>query len=279
MVVKRTIGEQTVRYVERLAHRFPDDVRDYVFLDSALSYDGRDQNVTFTLTTAVGWTHQDNLTITTTTDVFVGASDVGDVIVLTDEDGVPVRLTILGVTSTKIATVIANRTVPAEFRGTSTGFDFARNTLTGLTHLEGETVTTLIDGNPGPSQRVLSGKITISPPGVVVHAGLPITADIETLDLNVQGQTIQDKFKNINTVMLLVEETRGLQAGPNAANLLTAKPEMSLEYDNPVASVTGPLEINILSDWSRGGRVFVRQEEPLPATILAAIPQVVVSGA
>ena len=112
----------------------------------------------------------------------------------------------------------------------------------------------------------------------MVHAGLPIEADIETLDINVQGQSIQDRVKNVKSVTLLVEKTRGLLAGPDADHLLEYMPDMSGEYDMPVELKTGAIEMNIISDWSKGGRVLVRQSDPLPASILGAIPEVTIGG-
>jgi hypothetical protein len=279
-VVRRVIGGQTKRYVERFASRIFTDTRDAFFVDSGLSYDGRDFGVgiDFTLTTVGGWTYQDTLTFTTDGAFFSGASDEGDVIVLTDGDGETLRLTILTYISATEVKVLPNRTVPDECQS-GTGFDLARDAFSGLSHLEGKIVSILSDGNVAPQQVVSGGQVSLQNPGVVVHVGLPITADVETLDINVQGQSLQDKVKNVASVQLIVERTRGLWAGPGADHLLEAKPEASWQYDNPVAEMTGPVEINILSDWSKGGRVFIRQSDPLPATILAAVPQVMVSNA
>jgi hypothetical protein len=277
-VVRRTIDGQTKRYLERFTSRFFTDPRDAVFVDSALTYDGRGVgDVGFTLSTAVGWTYQDTLTFTTDDDFFAGASDEGDMIVLYDDDGEALRLTIITYVSATEVLVLPNRTVPEECK-TGTAFDLARDTFTGLSHLEGKTVSLFADGNVAPSQVVTGGQVSLQTPAVVVHAGLPIEADLETLDINVQGQTLQDKWKNIGSVQLIVENTRGLWIGTDAAHLLEVKPEMSGYYDNPVTEMTGPLEMNVLSDWSRGGRIFIRQSDPLPATILAAIPKVVVSN-
>jgi len=277
-VIRRQIGGQTKRYVERFTSRFVTDTREAVFVDSALTYDGRNMGagIGFTLTTSGGWTYQDTLTFTTDGAFFSGAADEGDVIVLHDDDGESLRLTIITYVSATEGLVLPNRTVPEECR-TGSGFDVGRDTFTGLSHLEGKTVSIFADGNVAPQQVVTEGQVALLTPAVVVHAGLPIEADLETLDINAQGQTLQDKWKNIGAVQLIVEKTRGLFIGPDAAHLLEVKPEMSGYYDNPVAEVTGPLEMNVLSDWSRGGRIFIRQSDPLPATILAAIPQVVVS--
>lgn len=281
-VVRRTIGGIQKRYIERLAPRFPTDDKDYFFVDSGLTYDGRQAGagVVFTLSGGVEWSYQETLTFTTTTDFFSGISDVGDSIILHDITGEAVRLKILQYVSSKVVKVLAHRTVPAEFRNTpSTGFQVGRDTFTGLGHLEGKTVSILADGNEEAQAVVSGGAIVLSYPASVVHVGLPIEADFETLDINVQGQSIQDKVKNVRSVKLVVEKTRGLQAGPDANNLLEISPTMSGQYDQPIKTETGIMEANIISDWSDGGRVLVRQSSPLPVTILAAIPEVAIGGA
>jgi len=46
--------------------------------------------------------------------------------------------------------------------------------------LEGETVSVLADGNVETSQVVTDGSISLQRPYSIVHAGLPITGEIET---------------------------------------------------------------------------------------------------
>lgn len=286
-IVRRKIGGVWKRYIERFVTREFTDIADAFFVDSGLTYDGRQAGagVSFTLSGGVTWSHEETLTFTTTTPFFAGAGDVGDAIVLHEtETAEPLRLTIMSYVSSTVVKVLANRTVPAEFRGVQrTGFDMARDTFAGFDHLNGRTVAILADGNVEAEVTVgaVAGGIgfQLPYPSTVVHAGLPYVSDIETLDINVQGQSIQDKVKNVRSVTLLVEKTRGLQAGPDENNLLEISPRSSGHYDEPIDEETGPLKANIVSDWSDGGRVLFRQANPLPASILAIIPEVQVGGA
>lgn len=282
VVVRRQVGGQWKRYVERFETRFFTDIRDGFFVDSGLSYDGRGAGaeVTFTLTGGDTWSHEETLTFTTTTAFFSGASDVGDALVLHDADGEALRLMIIEYVSTTVVKVLASRTVPAEFRGVSrVGFDLARDTFAGLSHLEGKTVSILADGNVEAQKVVTGGAVQLEYPATVVHVGLPIEADIETLDINVQGQSLQDRVKSVRSVTLIVEKTRGLSVGPAPDHLLELSPIMSGGYDQPIEEETGTVKANIISTWSEGGRVLIRQANPLPASILAAIPEVVTGGA
>lgn len=281
VAVRRTIGGVATRYIERFASRTFATLKDAFIVDSGLTYDGRDAGaaITWTLSDGEEWTYQETLTFTTDVDYFTGASDVGDVIVVTDAEGNRIRLRIMEYISADAVGVLPSRTIPEELRDVATvGFDLARDTFTGLGHLEGKTVSILADGNVAQPAVVTGGAVSIAQPAAVVHIGLPIIADIETLDVNAQGASWQDRVKNINSVSLMVQDTRGLLAGPDEDHLLETRAEISGNYDQFYQEVNGIMTINILSDWTKGGRVFVRQEDPLPATILAVIPQVAVSG-
>ncbi|MGE9805561.1 hypothetical protein ACQP3L_33840, partial [Escherichia coli] len=49
-------------------------------------------------------------------------------------------------------------------------------------------------------------------------------------------------------------------------------------YDNPVDDATGIVEINLDADWSKNGRVFIRQVDPLPLAVLSVIPRIDAGG-
>jgi hypothetical protein len=57
------------------------------------------------------------------------------------------------------------------------------STLSGLTWLEGQTVSILADGAVRPQQVVTGGAITLDDPASKIQVGLPIEADLETLPL------------------------------------------------------------------------------------------------
>ncbi|MFV2776281.1 hypothetical protein ACNIZD_27670, partial [Escherichia coli] len=82
--------------------------------------------------------------------------------------------------------VRANRNVPPSLRNVATtNWQMARRTFGGLSHLEGQTVNILSDANVEPQKVVSGGAVTLESPGAVVHIGLPITAEFETLDINI----------------------------------------------------------------------------------------------
>lgn len=292
LVIERTINGSTVRYIEYLNTRKVSDVIDSKFMDSNLSYDGRNTNTSHTMqldaASAGEWTYEDDLTITSSTSYFTAAS-VGNAIHFTDEDGQELRVVITEYTSGTVVTGRANRTVPEELQSEATStWSYAVDELKGLFHLEGEDVAVFADGyvlsspnNDDESTLSISdGTLTLSRPYAVIHIGLPYISDLETLDIDtVQGETLANKKKNISRVDAHFYKTRGGFVGGNDPG--TTTPLDGLEeiefrenesYSDPVELYTGKKDVNIESEWDSNGRIFIRQVDPLPMTVLAVYP-------
>ncbi|MDX7047619.1 hypothetical protein SJZ88_22620, partial [Enterobacter hormaechei] len=81
---------------------------------------------------------------------------------------------IISVTSNTAVVVRFNRNVPAVLRNAATTkWQMARQTFSGLSHLEGQTVNILSDASVEPQKTVTGGAVTLESPGAVVHIGLP----------------------------------------------------------------------------------------------------------
>lgn len=294
LVIEREVDGRTVKYIERMSTRLVDDIVDSTILDSYLTYDGRNTTASHTMTLSGGtdWTDEEELTLTSSTSYFV-ATEVGNEIHLTSGDDV-IRFTLTGYTSATVMTGTANRTVPVAMRSVAIS-DWSRavDEVTGLWHLEGEDVSIFADGyveanpnNPAYDLKtVTNGTVELSEHYGVIHVGLPITSDIETLNIDSsQGETVADKNKLITSVSLFVDKARGLWAGKDApsasedvigdnSGLTEYKLRTDEGYDDPVALITDVIEVNIEGAWNNNGRVFIRQSDPVPATILAIVPQ------
>ena len=283
LVVKRTINGSTKRYIERMHTRQVADIVDSVFMDSSLTYDGRNTDTGHTMTLSGGteWTYEESLTLTSSDPYFI-AGDVGNDIWLYDADGEVIRCNIKVFTSDQVVTVKPNRTVPVSLRSVAvSNWSKAVDQVSGLAHLEGEDVAIFADGyvsaSPNNSsyttRTVTGGVVSVAEPHAVIHVGLPITADIETLDIdNPQGPSMADKRKNVNKLTMFVESSRGIFAGPDEDRLYEVKARNDEGYDEPVDLETGKVEINISSDWNSSGKVLIRQIDPLPLAVLAIVP-------
>jgi hypothetical protein len=298
VVVNRTINGTTKRYIERLASRSFTDIKDAIFVDSCLSYDGRNTASTTLTLSGSGWTIDDDLTLTASASTFV-IGDIGnafhlnittaahwDVDEYVEEVTQTIRLTVTDYSSATVVTVRANKTVPAAFQGVAlTDWAKAVDVVTGLTHLEGRTVSIFADGNvvsdghSEPVYTVSSGTITLPRPYTVIRIGLPITADLETLDLeNPQGESITPRQKIVNQVTVRFDASRGGFFGPDVDHLTEIKQRGPENWDEATRLFTGPFKIPIDASWNSNGRVFIRQSDPLPISILSIHPNLIVGG-
>ena len=285
-VVNRTINGQQRRYIERMQTRLYAGIEDSFFVDCGLTYDGRNRDASRTMTLTGGsgeWPYDEEMTLTVAGASYFTDGDVGSEIHMPySEDGESkvLKLLIRAVSGGNQATVTSNRDVPEQFRGVPvSNWSMARGQFSGLDHLEGQSVSILSDANVEPQKVVAGGKITLEKAGAVVHAGLPITATIETLDVNLNGnETLLDKKKLFTKASILVNESRGVFAG-TPGNTFYEYAQRSTEfYDEPVEEETGTIELLLDSNWGKSGRVIISQEDPLPMTILAVIPRVTVGG-
>jgi hypothetical protein len=284
VVVKRTIGGVTKRYVERMASRHFESIEGAFFVDSGATYDGTNTSAT-TVTVSGGttWGPSDVLTITASTAIFTypGTGDVNDAIVLTDSAGNKYRLTIRSTTSTTVATARVDVTLPVSLRSTATAlYSFARNTISGLTWLEGKTVSILADGSVQPQKVVTSGAITIDRASTIIHIGLPYESDLQSLPLamGIDNGMGQGRYKNVNKAWLRVYQSSGIFIGPNPQNLVEAKQRTTEPYGSPPALKTEEIQIMLTPTWLDSGQVYVRQSDPLPLTIVGMTLEVAVGG-
>ena len=150
-------------------------------------------------------------------------------------------------------------------------------TVGGLAHLNGQTVRVCADGEDRGTAVVAGGSVTI--PGAAasnIHVGLPITAEIETLDLDAAGTAVRDKQKRLQGANVIIDaSSRGMLAGPNDTQL---KRYVRSLFDPTNSAFTGQIEVNFNARWEKPGRVFIRQDQALPLTVLAVLPLVEIGG-
>lgn len=280
VVVKRVINGETKRFIERFATRLFDNAADFFFVDSGLTYDGTgDGVVTMDLSGGSTWASGESLTLTASSASFFGtASDVGDEVELRIGSAT-VTLEIIAAVSTTVCTVRALQDVPVAFRAPLTNWILKRDVIGGLSHLEGEEVSILSDGDEVlPRLTVVDGQVHMTRPGGIVHVGLPYTSLAETLEINIQNaETIRSKKKIITSVDVHVRDSRGFKAGPTADKLVPVRERTEAMGVNQSLS-NGVWDVGIQAHWSEEGRVMIVQESPLPLTILSIAPNATIGG-
>ncbi len=149
-------------------------------------------------------------------------------------------------------------------------------TISGLGHLEGLMVTGVADGGVVAPQRVSGGAITLPAAASLVTLGLGYSCQLQPMRLDVGEPTIQGKRKKVGAVTLVVEDTRGLKVGPSADRLTEIKqwsPASGASVTAPPL-VSGQQRVVLDPLWQTDGSVLIQQDYPLPATVLAIIPEV-----
>lgn len=152
----------------------------------------------------------------------------------------------------------------------STYTGVATSTVTGLTWLEGETVSILADGAVHADRVVTAGAITLDAPASTVHVGLKITAQLQTMPAAFDAQAFgAGRMKNVNKVYMRVSQSGGIFAGPSFEALTEHKQRTDEPYGSPPDLVTGEIELVIDPSWGSDGHVCIEQTAPLPLTVLA----------
>jgi hypothetical protein len=156
----------------------------------------------------------------------------------------------------------------------------ATTTITGLTWLEGKTVSVLGDGAVFPQKIVAGGSITLEQACSKVQVGLQIVADVQTLPLSLQIDASygQGRLKNVNKVWLRVYRSSGVFAGPSVDRLVQFKQRTTEVYGAPPNLQSDEIEISLEPSWQSGGQIFVRQSDPLPLTLTSMTVEAALGG-
>jgi hypothetical protein len=152
--------------------------------------------------------------------------------------------------------------------------------ISGLTHLEGETVSILADGAVHASKTVTAGVVTLDRAASIVHIGLPYNSDLQSLPLSLLRADAfgQGRTKNINKVWVRVFKSSSVSAGPDEDNLTEAKQRTTEVYGTPPDLRSDLIEITLKGSWQDEGQVYVRQSNPLPLTVAAIVIDASVGG-
>ncbi len=156
----------------------------------------------------------------------------------------------------------------------------ATTSITGLDHLEGENVQILADGATHDDKIVSSGSITLDRSAKKVKVGLPYDSILQTMRLeggSAEGEgTSQGKIKRVNRVVLRLFETVGAKCGPSLTKLdIVPFRTTSDTLDQPVSTLlAGDKALEFDGDYG-SDFIFIKQDQPLPLSVLAIFPTLV----
>lgn len=181
------------------------------------------------------------------------------------------------------------------------------NGLSGLSHLEGEKVSVVVDGalvtspyndvEVYPDVIVTGGAITLPDDmrGAFIHVGRPICADVKTLNVSTveQAPTLIESV-NVNKMYVRVQDTRGLYVanrfpeeaqdkkdgttvvGMDSLDEALVPKDSDLIGNRYFPPVSKRCEVTVRGDWSNNGQISLRQVDPYHFEILSIIPDLTV---
>jgi hypothetical protein len=152
----------------------------------------------------------------------------------------------------------------------------AVTTISGLDHLEGQTVSVLANGATHPDKTVSSGSITLDRSSTNVKVGLSYSSILQTmrLDAGSQNGTSQGKTKRIYEITIRLYESVGVEVGESLDNMERIPFRTSADpMDQGIPPFTGDKAVEFRGNYDTDGFIFVRQTQPLPLTILSLYPE------
>jgi len=151
-------------------------------------------------------------------------------------------------------------------------------TVTGLGHLEGETVNILADRVPQPQQTVVGGSIAIASPASKIFVGRPIRSFFESVKIeggSEKGTAIGKKRVISETEISLLDSCE-VFVGTDLTDLAPVE-----SYSTDGLLLTGDYRVNFCHDWEedRDPRILVETTGACPLTVLAIAPRIRVEDA
>ena len=269
VIVKRTINGSTKRYIECFSDFDFDETNstDFKFLDSFLTYSGPSTTLNGTINnSATSIVLTDASSFTSTGTILIDNERISYTGKSTN--------TLTGCTRGFNSTAAASHTTGATVKQVV-------NSLSGLSHLEAQSVDILADGSTHANKTVSSGAITLDRYVNKAVVGLNYSSVLQTMRIEggAEEGTSQGKTKRISKVVLRLFETVGVKVGPDLDNLETIPFRSSSDpMDTPVSTfLAGDKEIEFRDDYNTDGFIFVKQEQALPCSVLAIYPTVVTS--
>ena len=289
-VVNRTVNGVAGNYIERGDERDFTHVEQAFCLDCGLSLDVpiaiasitvedltptpslTEKRLVVTTATAHGLSVGDTVSILGTKEAYAQATSGERASVNYDGTGLEVDAK----TSTTIDVIVDISA--ADYPAYTSGGDvrLETDTVSGLWHLEGESISVVGSGYVETGLTVSGGSVTLSQPAGLIHAGLPYICQLVTLPIDTynKGQSTSGTPKNVSSLGVQVERSLGMWTGPTESNMREAKFGAPSRWGQPLQMVSDIIEVGLKPDWDKRRQVVVQQRSPLPLSILALIPDV-----
>lgn len=279
IIVKRYVNGATVRHVEYLTKLFNDEMeqKEAFFVDCGLSYDAplaitaiTKANPGVITSAAHGLNNNDKIL----------ASDIYGMTELNDNSYYVKNKT---ANTFEIALTSGGTSIDTSGTGYTAYISsgYVRKyvtTLSGLTHLEGQSVAILGDGAVIPNQTVTAGAITLPVTATTLHVGLPYSGkgQMMRLDAGSADGTAIGKTRRTHRVGFMLYRSLGLKIGmafDSLTNIIFRRGSDGMS--RAPALYTGIISEEIEADYDFENQICWESDQPLPFMLLAIMPQMV----
>lgn len=282
LAVERRIAGTLRRSVERMAEAFAarhaDDKRGAFFVDCGRTYDGAGGSA---LTPGAGAEVAGNAGIVfTSVSAAFAAGDVGREIHVRHAVAGGYGLARARITAFVSATQVLTE-ILASFPSLATiaagDWALTATVMGGLNQLIGETVTILAEGATHPDRLVEpDGTVALERPVAWAHVGLGYKSRLTTMDLEAGAAdgAAQGKRRRLHRVIVRLVDSLGMRVGAESdatEDIVFRGSRTAMDQSPPLFS--GDKIVAFPKGWDSHAFVTVVQEQPLPCTVVALIPQ------
>lgn len=274
MIVKRYINGSTKRYVEYIGQYFDDEVdqQDAFFVDSGLTYDSP--------VTVSGATQANPVVITANSHGYSNGDKVlfNEVGGMEDLNGNTYKVANAAANTFELQTLAGANVNGTSFAAYVSGGEVRKlvSTVTGLWHLNGETVDIVGDGKVQTSAVVSSGSVSLATPAAVVHIGKNIDARGKRLkdEAGSANGASYGKVKRSNEAIFDFYRTNYFAFGLNFDDMNeTTFRNAGDAMDRATPLYSGFKKETLGANYDRDNQICWRINKPLPCTLRAILPQ------
>jgi hypothetical protein len=269
-IVKRYVNGAWRKYLESLYTVPLEQVEDAVVMDSALTLPATTPAASLTASTASG-----AVVFTASASVFV-VGDTGKILRMaggkasvTYSSGTVLNGTWIR-PPTKLVPETDDEVVIPALSGEWT-LDAGVASVSGLHHLEGETVQILADGNTQEDQVVTGGAITLANSPTRVCVGLKFKSIAKSLPLTITGEVIEGMRKRVPQIAVRQLNSRGMKIGRDLDHLYYMKERKYEAPGEPTELQTGMRLLSIQPAWEDGGQLYFYRDQPTPVSLLGYV--------
>lgn len=266
-VVRRTINNVTRRYIEYMVAPEFNDQEDAFLVHSGLTLDEP-----ITITDA---TQGNPVVITAASHGFTGGEriKIRNVVGMTELNHKTFLVVYVDADKFELTDIDDNDIDGTDYTEYESGGEIREcvTSVSGLDHLEGETVQVLADGASHPNRIVSDGTITLDDYYSQVNVGLGYTARLKSNDLEGAPGTMssQGKTKRVSKVMVNLYKSIGFQIGTDIKMDNIPFRTSAMPTDEAIPLFTGFKEVTFPSGWDKTKQIIIEQTQPLPLHVLS----------